>query len=104
MREATLLPIPEQTVEWVRYMGDNLDEIKEFCNGQKIYLATDDSKELFMKEHGYIRVGDFVIYGYVNNYYYAKHYKIVSWKDFPRMIKEEIPVYLEEYREWKEKN
>ena len=102
MREATLLPIPEQTVNWVRYTGDNLDEIKDFCKDIKIYLATDDSRELYMHEYGRIRVGDFIIYGYIDNYYYMKHYKIVSWKSFPNMVKEEIPVFLDEYRKWEE--
>lgn len=106
IRKSTLLPVEAKEVEWVRYTGENFEEIKQFINrsktkfssSEKFYISTED-KEIYWKEHGYIRVGDFVVIG-MSNYGFS----IISWKEFPRMINEEIPVFLDEYKKLEEEN
>jgi len=111
-RKATLLPIKEKEVEWIRYTGDNFNQIEQFINRkktkfsqkEKFYISVDD-KEIYWKEHGYIRVGDFVVFG-MDRYKFASFdgWAVISWKEFPRMIKEKVPVYLDEYTEWEKNN
>lgn len=112
IRKATLLPVDSKEVEWVRYTGDNFQEIKQFVNrnktkfenNEKFYISEDDG-EIYWKEHGFIRVGDFVVLG-MDGYKTASFdgHAIISWKLFPRMISEEIPVFLDEYKKWEEDN
>lgn len=112
-RKATLLPVEAKEVEWVRYTGDNFDEIEQFINrsktkysiSNKFYISIEEDKEIYWKEHGFIRVGDFVVLGmehYMNVSYDG--FAIISWKVFPQMISEEIPVYLDNYKEWLQEN
>jgi hypothetical protein len=105
MAYATLLPMPEEKVEWIRYTGENLEEVKAFCkmlhNNKKLFIATDESKTLYWENIGTIRLGDFVVKGYLDRYGWKTDH-IVSWKVFPRMIKEAIPVFLDEYRKLEE--
>ena len=105
--KATLLPIPEKEVDWIRYTGENLEEVKEFCKkihkDKKIFIDTGESKTLYWETVGIIRIGDFVVYGYIEQNFY-KHERIISWKTFPRMIKEEIPVFMNDYLKWEEEN
>ena len=105
--KATLLPISEREVEWVRYTGDNLEEIKTFCKilhkDKKLFIDTDESKTLYWENIGTIRIGDFVVKGELYGHSWKTDW-IVSWKTFPRMIKEEIPVFMDEYYKWKEEN
>jgi hypothetical protein len=108
VRKAILLPVESKEVEWVRYTGDNFEEIQNFVNknktrysnSNKFYLSPDDDKEIYWKEHGFIGLGDFVVFGIgVGNHLNVKSdgFAIISWKLFPRMIKEDIPIYLDEY-------
>lgn len=113
IRKATILPVEAKEVEWVRYTGDNFKEIEQFINAkktdftkkEKFYLALDGSEDIYWKEHGYIRVGDFVVVG-MDGYKTASFdgYAVISWKVFPRMISEDIPLYLDEYKEWSKRN
>ena len=105
IRKATLLPVESREVEWVRYTGENFEEIRQFINRSKIkfscsekfYISPEEDKEIYWKEHGFIRVGDFIVLG-MSNYGFS----IISWKVFPRMINEKIPVFLDEYKKWEE--
>lgn len=109
IRKATVLPVEAKEVEWIRYTGENFSEIEEFINRtktqysqkDKFYISTGEDKEIYWKEHGFISVGDFVVLGleyHLNTKWDG--FAIVSWKEFPRMINEEIPVFLDEYKEW----
>lgn len=108
-RKATLLPTKPKEVEWVRYTGDNFNEVEEFVNRiatiysnkPKFYISTGEDKEIYWKEHGFVRVGDFVVLGLEDhpNIKYDR-LAIISWKEFPRMVSENIPVFLDEYKEW----
>ena len=111
VRKATLLPLEAKEVEWVRYTGDNFDEIEHFINksktnydiGDKFYRSTKGDDEIYWKDHGFIRKGDFVVAGMEPGKYRKTSpdgLAIISWKTFPHMISEEIPIYLDEYREW----
>ena len=104
VRKATLLPVEAKEVEWVRYTGDNSDEIRRFINdrsvGNKFYMSIEGDKEIYWKEHGVIRAGDFVVAGMGHHETLYDGITVISWKIFPRMISEEIPVYLNKYKEW----
>lgn len=110
-RKAHLLPISEQEVTWFRYTGD-VNELEQFVNNttrfknerHEFYLATNNSKEVYWKEHGFIKDGDFVIAN-SPKYLQPKYdgFAIVCWKDFPRMTVEDIPLHTgPEYDKWLE--
>ena len=103
-RKATLKPVEVKEVKWIRYTGDNFDEVEQFVNEVKVfpkenhyfYLSTNGDKEIYWKEHGFIRKGDFVVLCNRHYLFEAKwdDFAIVSWKDFPRMVNEDIPIYM----------
>ena len=112
IRTATLLPVKPTEVQWIRYTGDNFAEIEDFIAKTKrfgkteyeFYLATDESKTIYWAEHGKIKIGDFIVIGAANHSNTKwDGYAIIAWKDFPRIINEDIPVYMDEYLQWLEK-
>lgn len=113
IRKATVLPVEAKEVEWIRYTGENFSEIEEFINRtktqysqkEKFYISTGEDKEIYWKEHGFIRVGDFIVLGLEHHSKTTwDGFAIISWKEFPRMVSEDIPVFLDEYREWLKQN
>jgi len=103
MNKATLFPLPEKEVEWVRYMEENLEEVTAFCKellpDKRVFLDTGTSQALYWESKGIVRVGDFIVKGTLHGNPWV-HEHIVSWKDFPYMVKEDIPVMFDEFREW----
>ena len=91
IRKATLLPVEAKEVEWIRYTGDNIEEIKQFINRnkqdwspkEKLYIS-DEDKEIYWPSHGLIGIGDFVVVGMAGHKFANfDGWAIVSWKVFP---------------------
>lgn len=77
----------DNTVTFVQWNGSNLDEVKEFVVGERVFLATDGSEELYITNLGIVRKMYYICKD--NNYAY-KPFVVYSWKVFPRIINEDI--------------
>lgn len=96
--------IPERPVMSVRYTGDNVEEVKAFCEAKRIFVADDSDKTLFIEGLGTVTKGQFVVYGNTDGSGWYK-YSVQSWKAFPRIVNDDVPVFLnEEYSEWELKH
>lgn len=82
----------ENEVQWVKWEGDNLDEVKELLGDRyKIFFPEDYEKTKTINIHnlGMLEVGSYITKTY-RGIGWAYVYEIHSWKTFPRMIKEDI--------------
>lgn len=75
------------SVKFVQWRGDNIDEVKDFVKDKKVFISTDNSGELFVNGVGVVRKSDYVC---KNGYYEYSPLFICSWKVFPRIINEDI--------------
>ena len=75
------------SVDFVKWNGDNLDEVKEFVGDKKVFLATDNSDEIYICGVGIVRKGDYIC---KNGYYIYSPLFVCSWKEFPRLVNEDI--------------
>lgn len=81
-------------VEWVKWDGSNIDEIKELLGDisrHKIYFPEDyeKSKELYISNLGTLRTGDYLTKSH-RTLGWTEFFEIHSWKGFPRMVNEDI--------------
>ena len=76
----------DNSVRYIQWNGNNLDEVKQFV-GERVFLATDGSEELYISNLGIVRKMHYICKD--NNYAY-KPFVVYSWKVFPRIINEDI--------------
>ena len=81
-------------VEWVKWDGSNLDEIKELLGKNSIYKIyfTEEykkDKKLYISNLGVLEVGNYLTKSH-RTVAWSELFEIHSWKTFPRMINEDI--------------
>ena len=81
-------------VEWVKWDGTNLDDIKALINKyscHKIYFPEnyEKTKELYISHLGTLKTGDYLTKTH-RTLGWSEVLEIHSWKTFPRMINEDI--------------
>lgn len=80
-------------VEWVKWDGTNLDEIKKLIGdyGHHIYFPEnyEQTKELYISTLGTLKTGDYITKSH-GTFGWTACFEIHSWKTFPRMINEDI--------------
>ena len=81
-------------VDFVKWEGNNLDEIKELLGDCSSYVPLfkedyEKTKELYIKGLGTLRVGDYLTRSR-RNLGWSDCIEIHSWKTFPRLINEDI--------------
>ena len=80
------------SVEFVQWKGNNIDEVKTFVGDKKVFMSTDNSGEIFVSGVGVVRKCAYIC---KNGYYEFTPLFICSWKVFPRIVNEDIGSGLE---------
>lgn len=77
----------DNSVEFVQWKGNNIDEVKSFVGDKKVFMSTDNSNEIFVCGVGIVPIYDYI---YKAGYYTYNSLRICSWKVFPRIVNEDI--------------
>lgn len=75
------------SVEFVQWKGDNIEEIKDFVFGHRVFMSVDNTSEIYIEGIGVAGIKDYI---YKSGYYDYAPILISSWKVFPRIINEDI--------------